>query len=125
MHLPTHDEARAQAPYPCPLISMSNPIAIWAIGFSDLCLLFSACETVPTKTYQIRQRAFTYNPAALIQDYQEEYAGLQLRFHQPPDLLHAIPVHTTVAITDTRSRAEMDGFRLVIEDELHIVHESE
>jgi hypothetical protein len=50
---------------------MSNPIAIWAIGFSGLCLLLSACETVPTKTYQIRQRAFTYNPAALIQGYQE------------------------------------------------------
>ena len=39
----------------------------------------TACQSVPTKTYQIRQRAFTYKPSALVQDYQEEYAYIQNR----------------------------------------------
>lgn len=34
----------------------------------------TACQSVPTKTYQIRQRAFTYKPSTLVRDYQEEYA---------------------------------------------------
>jgi len=79
MHLPTHDEARAQASYSCPLNSISPPVTMWPIGLLGLCLLLSACESVPTKTYQVRQRAFTYQPAALIQDYQEEYAYIEQR----------------------------------------------
>ena len=39
----------------------------------------SACHTVPTKTYEIRQRAFTYQPASLVRDYQEEYAYIEQR----------------------------------------------
>ena len=39
----------------------------------------SACQTVPTKTYEIRQRAFTFQPASLVRDYQEEYAYIQER----------------------------------------------
>ena len=39
----------------------------------------SACQTVPTKTYEIRQRAFTYQPASLVRDYQEEYAYIEQR----------------------------------------------
>ncbi|MDO9117038.1 MAG: patatin-like phospholipase family protein [Nitrospira sp.] len=54
----------------------------------DLCLssagllllaALSACQTVPTKTYDIRQRAFTYQPGTLVQDYQEEYAYIEQR----------------------------------------------
>ena len=52
---------------------------MWPIGFLGLCFLLSACETVATKTYQVRQRAFTYQPAALVQDYQEEYAYIEQR----------------------------------------------
>jgi Patatin-like phospholipase len=48
-----------------------------------LCLLLLlslvACQTIPTKTYEIRQRAFTYQPSSLIRDYQEEYAYIQER----------------------------------------------
>jgi hypothetical protein len=39
----------------------------------------SACQTIPTKTYEVRQRAFTYKPTTLAQDYQEEYAYIQNR----------------------------------------------
>jgi hypothetical protein len=39
----------------------------------------SACQTVPTKTYDVRQRAFTYQPTSLVRDYQEEYAYIQKR----------------------------------------------
>ena len=49
----------------------------------SFCLLvlvgFSACQTVPTKTYDVRQRAFTYRPTSLVRDYQEEYAYIQER----------------------------------------------
>ena len=42
-------------------------------------LALSACQSVPTKTYEIRQRAFTYNPGSLVRDYQEEYAYIEQR----------------------------------------------
>ena len=48
-----------------------------------LCLLLlvglSACQTIPTKSYEVRQRAFTYQPSSLVWDYQEEYAYIQER----------------------------------------------
>lgn len=44
-----------------------------------LLVALAACQTVPTKTYDIRQRAFTYQPASLVRDYQEEYAYIQER----------------------------------------------
>jgi len=58
---------------------MPRLVTRWPIGFLGLCFLLSACETVATKTYQVRQRAFTYQPAALVQDYQEEYAYIEQR----------------------------------------------
>lgn len=42
-------------------------------------LTLAACESVATKTYEVRQRAFTYKPMKLVQDYQEEYAYIQNR----------------------------------------------
>jgi predicted acylesterase/phospholipase RssA len=44
-----------------------------------LLVCLSACQTVPTKTYDVRQRAFTYQPTSLVRDYQEEYAYIQER----------------------------------------------
>jgi hypothetical protein len=48
-----------------------------------LCLFLlvglSACQTIPTKTYEVRQRAFAYQPSSLVRDYQEEYAYIQER----------------------------------------------
>lgn len=44
-----------------------------------LLVALSACQNIPTKTYDIRQRAFTYQPSSLIRDYQEEYAYIQER----------------------------------------------
>ncbi len=46
-----------------------------------ICLLLacSACQTIPTKTYEIRQRAFSYDPGSLVRDYQEEYAYIEQR----------------------------------------------
>lgn len=58
---------------------MPRPVSIWPIGCLGICLLFSACEAATTKTYQVRQRAFSYTPAALVQDYQEEYAYIEQR----------------------------------------------
>ena len=48
---------------------------------SAICLFLacSACQTIPTHTYEIRQRAFTYDPGALVRDYQEEYAYIEQR----------------------------------------------
>ncbi|HZH48957.1 MAG TPA: patatin-like phospholipase family protein, partial [Nitrospira sp.] len=85
---------------------MPRPVAIWPIGCLGICLLFSACEAAATKTYQVRQRAFTYTPAALVQDYQEEYAYIEQRRlsaingdgTEPPDffpLAAKIPSHLT------------------------------
>lgn len=34
---------------------------------------------MPTRTYEVRQRAFTYQPSSLVRDYQEEYAYVQER----------------------------------------------
>ncbi len=58
---------------------MPRSLGIWPIGCITLCLLFPACGPVATKTYQVRQRAFTYKPSSLIQDYQEEYAYIEQR----------------------------------------------
>lgn len=60
---------------------MRRPAATWFPGILIGLLLLSACQTVPTKTYEVRQRAFTYNPAQLVQDYQEEYAYIERRRH--------------------------------------------
>jgi patatin-like phospholipase len=106
MHLSAYNEARAQALLPDSLTSMPRPVAIWPIGCLGICLLFSACEAAATKTYQVRQRAFTYTPAALVQDYQEEYAYIEQRRlsaingdgTEPPDffpLAAKIPSHLT------------------------------
>ncbi|MGQ0666341.1 MAG: patatin-like phospholipase family protein [Nitrospiraceae bacterium] len=62
---------------------MSTPPIRRLFRASNLCLLLliglSACETVPTRTYEVRQRAFTYQPSSLVGDYQEEYAYVQER----------------------------------------------
>jgi hypothetical protein len=42
-------------------------------------LLPSASQNVPTKACDVRQRAFTYNPAALVQNYREAYAYIEDR----------------------------------------------
>jgi len=42
-------------------------------------LLPSACQSVPTKAYDVRQRAFTYNQTALVQNYREAYAYIEDR----------------------------------------------
>jgi hypothetical protein len=62
-----------------PRRSVAVPATGWLL--LSLCLLFvlSACQSLPTKTYEIRQRAFTYRPTSLLQDYQEEYAYIQNR----------------------------------------------
>jgi len=62
-----------------------------------LSIALAACETAPTKSYEVRQRAFTYKPSALIQDYREEYAYIQNRReaalygHGGPDSLPVKP----------------------------------
>jgi len=38
-----------------------------------------ACQSFPTKTDEIRQRAFTYRPSSLLLYYREEYAYIQNR----------------------------------------------
>ena len=78
MRLPAHDPLGAEAGQGRPLTGMRSCTAI-AVGCCLLSLALSACETVPTKTYQVRQRAFTYKPSTLAQDYQEEYAYIQNR----------------------------------------------
>jgi hypothetical protein len=59
--------------------SVSLPATDWLLLPLCLSFLLSACQSLPTKTYEIRQRAFTYSPASLLQDYQEEYAYIQNR----------------------------------------------
>ncbi|WP_455387785.1 patatin-like phospholipase family protein [Petrachloros mirabilis] len=60
---------------------MRLPVVTWSfVLLGGICFL-SACQTVPTKTYDVRQRAFTYDPAALVRDYQEEYAYIENRRH--------------------------------------------
>jgi predicted acylesterase/phospholipase RssA len=62
---------------------MSSPHAHRLHRSSYLCLLLfvglTACQTIPTKTYEVRQRAFTHQPSSLVRDYQEEYAYIQER----------------------------------------------
>lgn len=61
-------------------------------------LALTGCASIPTKTYDIRQRAFTYKPTALVQDYQEEYAYIRHRWqavlygNDAPDNLPLKPV---------------------------------
>ena len=81
MHFPTHDQAGSQAVHPGSLGSMRRFAAAWLPGILGSLLLLSACQTIPTKTYEVRQRAFTYNPLALVQDYHEEYAYIEQRRH--------------------------------------------
>jgi hypothetical protein len=77
VHLPTYDETGAQAAG-WPLRRCR--VTIGLIAYLAFCLLLSAsCEPIATKTYQVRQRAFTYTPSSLIQDYQEEYAYIEQR----------------------------------------------
>lgn len=68
-----------------------------------LCLggLQAACQSVPTKSYEVRQRAFSYHPAALVRDYQEEYAYIEQRRlsvanDNPPTAPERVPVATNV-----------------------------
>jgi hypothetical protein len=77
VHLPTYDETGAQAAG-WPL--RRRGVTIGPIASLAFCLLlWSSCEPIATKTYQVRQRAFTYTPSSLIQDYQEEYAYIEQR----------------------------------------------
>lgn len=68
----------------CPFQTVSKraffvPVTDWLLLPLCLALVLSACQSLPTKTYDIRQRSFTYKPSALVQDYQEEYAYIQNR----------------------------------------------
>ncbi len=81
MRLPAYDEARAQTALSGSLAARRPRAAGRWAGLLSLCLLLAACETVPTKTYEVRQRAFTFDPATLVRDYQEEYAYIEQRRH--------------------------------------------
>jgi len=78
MRLPAYNEAGLQPCKTRPLIRMPYTTRT-VVGLLLLGVFLSACELIPTKTYDIRQRAFTYKPAALVHDYQEEYAYIQNR----------------------------------------------
>ena len=58
---------------------MPQPFGNWPIGCLALCLFCSASKTVVTKTYHVRQRAFSYQPSSVIRDYQEEYSYIEQR----------------------------------------------
>ncbi|HEY6084421.1 MAG TPA: patatin-like phospholipase family protein [Nitrospira sp.] len=51
----------------------------WLTAIVCLIWLLAGCQTVPTKIYEVRQRAFTYQPGSLVRDYQEEYAYIERR----------------------------------------------
>ena len=59
--------------------SASLPATGWLLFPLCLSLQLLACQSIPTKTYEIRQRAFTYRPSSLLQDYREEYAYIHNR----------------------------------------------
>lgn len=50
---------------------------------------------------------------------------LQLTIHQRPDFFHSATVHAEIAVSDTRSRAEMDGLALLVEQELDVVDKTQ
>src|SRR5215208_3297956 len=53
---------------------------LWGLLVSlGLSLVHTGCQTIPTRTYEVRQRAFTYEPSSLVRDYQEEYAYIEQR----------------------------------------------
>lgn len=60
-------------------LTQDRPTAHWLIVAVCLGLIETACHTIPTKIYDVRQRAFTYQPEALVRDYQEEYAYIEQR----------------------------------------------
>jgi Patatin-like phospholipase len=85
LHLPevrlsAHYEAGPQPGEVGPLTGMPLRVRI-ACSLLLLNLFLPACQSVPTKTYEVRQRAFTYDPAALVRDYREEYAYIEDRRH--------------------------------------------
>lgn len=49
------------------------------IGLFAGLLAMTACRAAPTQTYEIRQRAFTYEPDRVAADYAEEYAYITTR----------------------------------------------
>ena len=80
---------------------------LWGLLVSlGLSLVHTGCQTIPTRTYEVRQRAFTYEPSSLVRDYQEEYAYIQQRrltvmngegtgpFDERP-LANRVPAHLT------------------------------
>jgi hypothetical protein len=76
VHLPTYDETGAQA---ADWALRRRRLKIGPLVYLALCLLCASCEPIATKTYQVRQRAFTYTPSSLTRDYQEEYAYIEQR----------------------------------------------
>ena len=50
---------------------------------------------------------------------------LQLSAETRPKLFHPATIHAKVPVADPRSRPEMDEFRLVVENEFHIVDEAQ
>ena len=81
MRFPAHDEEGPQALQPCPLNAKHPPAVTRSIALLGSICFLSACQSVPTKTCDVRRRAFTYNTAALVQDYREEYAYIEVRGH--------------------------------------------
>lgn len=79
MRLSAHHQAGPQTDEAGSLIGMSPTTRRVSSLILLLGLLFSACQSIPTKTYEVRQRAFTYKPTSLVQDYQEEYAYIRNR----------------------------------------------
>lgn len=57
------------------LVRSSVDLLVWV----GLVCLFSACSSVPTRLYEIRQRAFSYNPSSVARDYQEEFRYIEAR----------------------------------------------
>jgi len=50
---------------------------------------------------------------------------LQLCPYEGTHLLHALAIDSHIAVPGTGGGAEMDGLRLVVEEELHVIDESE
>ena len=56
---------------------MQPPAVTWSIALLGGICFLSACRNVPIKTYDVRLRAFTYDSAAPVQYYREEYAYIE------------------------------------------------
>jgi hypothetical protein len=99
---------------------MSSPHAHRLHRSPYLCLLLfvglTACQTIPTKTYEVRQQAFTYQPSSLVRDYQEECAYTQERREtdangQANGVLDRPPAAPTVPANLTGLPISGGGFR--------------